>query len=118
MFCPKCGDEYREEYTECAECKVPLVAELPEKTERKPITLVPVVRTSDAALIPLIKSILDDARINFHIKGEGIQDIFALGRVGGINPLTGPAEISVAKSNVSTTKKLLADIEGIEGQLV
>ncbi len=30
MFCPKCGLEYREGFTECAYCHIPLVEELPE----------------------------------------------------------------------------------------
>ena len=30
MFCPKCGLEYREGFTECAYCHIPLVDELPE----------------------------------------------------------------------------------------
>ena len=29
MWCPKCRCEYREGFTECADCKVPLVSTLP-----------------------------------------------------------------------------------------
>ncbi len=32
MFCPECRREYREGFTECAYCKVPLVETLPEET--------------------------------------------------------------------------------------
>ena len=33
MFCPKCRCEYREGFSECADCKVPLVLELPPEPE-------------------------------------------------------------------------------------
>ena len=29
-YCPECGAEYRPGFPECAECRVPLVASLPE----------------------------------------------------------------------------------------
>lgn len=32
-WCPKCKAEYREGFTECSSCHVPLVDELPEETE-------------------------------------------------------------------------------------
>jgi hypothetical protein len=30
MFCPQCGDEYREGYVECADCHVPLTDSRPQ----------------------------------------------------------------------------------------
>ena len=37
MFCPKCRAEYREGFTVCADCGVPLVAELPASPEFDPV---------------------------------------------------------------------------------
>lgn len=34
-WCPKCKSEYREGFTECATCHVPLVDELPEEDETR-----------------------------------------------------------------------------------
>src|SRR4051794_41094394 len=34
MYCPSCGGEYREGYTVCADCKVPLVEHLPSDVPR------------------------------------------------------------------------------------
>ncbi len=33
MWCPKCGAEYREGFTECADCHIPLVEELGDYTD-------------------------------------------------------------------------------------
>ena len=35
MYCPSCGSEYRPSYTECADCRVPLVDHLPDDVPRR-----------------------------------------------------------------------------------
>jgi hypothetical protein len=34
VYCPKCGAEYREGFSECSDCRVPLVWEKPTKSEQ------------------------------------------------------------------------------------
>ena len=41
MYCPSCGSEYRNEVSECADCKVPLVREPPMSTERRRMAIFP-----------------------------------------------------------------------------
>ena len=114
MFCPKCKAEYRDEIKECADCKVPLVEQLPpEKCEGQPdAKLVSVYKTGNKGIILLAKSILESAEIYSYAKGEGIQDLFALGQFGtGFNPLVGPIEILVHEKDAEHAKELLSEIE-------
>src|SRR5262245_59570948 len=59
MFCPVCRSEYRVGFTECAECKVPLVESLPTETAagEPDLKLVSIYETGDPALIALAESI-------------------------------------------------------------
>src|SRR5260221_5463788 len=113
MICPSCGDEYRPGFTECAECHVPLVAQ-PLEIEKEPHhpDLVTVYTTGNAALLPVIESVLRDAGIQFLAKYEGLQDFFAWGRIGlGYNPILGPGEIQVTTDERDIAQVLLKRIE-------
>ncbi len=112
MFCPKCGAEYREGFTVCSACNVPLVNELPRQIEPGFIKFVTVYETGDPAFIAFAKSILQSEGIKYFIRGEGLQDLFAGGRLGtGFNPVIGPVEIQVDEKDVEKAKDLLSQIE-------
>jgi hypothetical protein len=115
MYCPKCSSEYREGFTECATCSVSLVNELPPKVEPDYIKFVTVYESGDPAFISFTKSVLDSEGINYFFKGEGLQDLFAGGRIGtGFNPLIGPVEIQVDQNDAEYAKQLLQQIEDSE----
>lgn len=68
-WCPKCGTEYREGYTACADCHVPLVAERPAQFPAQPGALaaitdpVAVYETGDSAAAEMICEMLRNADI-------------------------------------------------------
>ena len=111
MFCPNCGAEYREGFTMCSACNVSLVTELPGQIEPGFIKFVTVYETGDPALIAFAKSILQSEGIKYFIRGEGIQELFAGGRLGtGFNPVIGPVQIQVDEKDVEKAKDLFSQV--------
>ena len=73
MFCPKCGDEYREGFTVCATCMVPLVKDPPLQVEPEFGRFVTVYETANAVSIAFVKSLFESEGVEYHCKGEGSQ---------------------------------------------
>lgn len=108
MVCPECGSEYRAGYTQCADCEVPLVEAEPEEEGEPDAELVKVWESNNAAVLPLVESVLIDAEIEFMTRAEGLQELFALGRVGtGSNNAIGPVEIWVRKEDEAEARALV-----------
>lgn len=79
MFCPECRAEYREGFTECADCQVALVNELPpEPTEKIPefVDMETVFVTKDPGEVALIKSILEAENIPFFVQGDHFSSLY------------------------------------------
>jgi hypothetical protein len=73
--------------------------------------LVTVFKTGHHGTIAVIKSILDEAGLEYSVKGEQIQDLIGAGVFGiGYNPITGPVEFQVLEDNVEYAKELLKDV--------
>ncbi len=112
MFCPECQTEYEPWVKECADCLVPLVETLPAEVEVESSVSVTVFSTGNPALLAMAKSILEEAAIVYLAKGEGLQNLFAAGSIGGYNPALGPVEIQVAAEFASEARALLQELEG------
>ena len=104
MFCPKCKAEYVDGKTRCADCKVDLVYTLPEekKQPHKP-SFKPFMDVMNPADIAIIKSILDEAEIDYYFQGDTAHAIYI--------PMLEPAILMVREDQFETVEGLLRDLE-------
>jgi hypothetical protein len=111
MICPNCATEYREGFTHCVDCDVDLVepVEAPPGERQEDIQLVKVYEGGNAAVLPLVESVLRDAGIEFLKRGEALQDLFALGRfgTGGGSNVAGPVEFWVRAEDEAQAREVL-----------
>jgi hypothetical protein len=71
---------------------------------------VTVLATGDPAILAIAESLLEDAGIEFVALGEGLQDFFGMGRLGGYNQVVGPVRIQVAAEDADDAVALLKDL--------
>lgn len=108
MFCPICGDEYREGFDRCADCDAALVEEPPEQPETRADDPVTVLETGSQSLIAVAGSLLDAAGIPHVEKNERLQDLFGWGRIGtGFNIAMGPICLQVPRGREREARALL-----------
>ena len=73
VYCPQCRVEFREGFTECSDCRVPLLAGTPppEPDPFDPaLGLVVVLETNDGVQLALAKGLLEEAGIPFFVLGQ------------------------------------------------
>lgn len=107
MYCPECGAENGEGAVQCAACGASL-ADLPAEVIGPEDDLVDLVKTPDGALLMVIKSVLDSARIPYVVQGEEGLHAFPLTLAGGFfNTSAFCAVIRVRSRDFTDAKNLL-----------
>jgi hypothetical protein len=107
MFCPKCEQELAWDVMICPACDVETVDRLPGPEPAPDAELVPVLATGDAGLIAVARSLLDAEKIDYFVRGEGLQDLFGYGRLTGFSLIVGPAEFLVRSEDADRARELL-----------
>jgi len=102
MFCSKCRGEYREGFTTCSDCNLPLVAELPPQSEPDFIEYKEVLSTNSPSDRALISSLLDAERITYFFQGEYVAAYV-------YNAI--PVRLMVKQDEVQKTVDILQDLE-------
>ena len=110
MYCPKCENEFSWDVMVCPTCDVDTVDNLPRPPGPEPtpdVELVPVLATGDAGLIAIAKSLLEAEKIDYLLRGDGLQDLFGAGRLTGYSFAMGPAEFLVRSEDADRARELL-----------
>ena len=69
MFCPICRSEYREGFSKCSDCGVPLVPELPVE-QHEFLNFIHVMSVANEGDLCVIKSVFDANGIKYCFKGD------------------------------------------------
>ena len=112
MFCPQCEEEYSWDVMVCPVCDVDTVDELPRLgPEPTPdAELVRAFATGDMGLIAIARSLLEGEKIDYFVRGDGLQDLFGLGRATSYSFAVGPAEFWVRADDAENVRVLLQDL--------
>jgi len=117
MYCPNCGTEYREGVTTCSDCNVPLTPDPPTPVAPDPrpewLDLETILETSDSALLPVVRSLLESEGIPCFVRGEQLQEFLGWGRMpSGVNLITGPMQLQVPRERLEEARQLLRVMRG------
>jgi len=112
MFCPDCGAEYRPEVQKCAECGVPLVPALPEEEAPTPdARIVPVFRTTDSNLLPIVTSLIESAGIEYFVQGGEALGLLPVGSMGSsVSRASLDAIVHVHEEDAASVREMLAEV--------
>ena len=73
--------------------------------------LVTVFQSADVALFALARAALDRAGVRYVAEGEGIQDLFGLGRLfSGYNLITGAPRLRVPPEEAERAREVLSEL--------
>src|SRR5208283_3432897 len=113
MHCPQCLTEYRDGFTECADCRVPLAPGPPPPAPAEPAgepaaELVTVFESSDPFAVNLAKATLEDNGIEYVIGGDDSEERGLTGMSPmGAMPSKFIVESHLAESAVEALQPLL-----------
>lgn len=59
----------------------------------------------------VVRSALESANIDCFIQNEGVQNLFSVGSLGGLNPLMGTVKVYIRPEDRSRAEAILADFQ-------
>ena len=109
MYCPKCRTQYVENITECADCKVPLVEELPDEKPIEKVKWVALPPVKGEIYADMVEEVLQKKNIPHFTKSDWFTTAYSL---SGANYLGARSVIFVPEENREEATELLEEILG------
>jgi hypothetical protein len=115
VTCPACGYTNTVSATRCRTCGITLFQAPPGAGPRGDVELVPLLRTGDYALIPVLTSLLESEGIDYILRGAKSGDPLAFYRGGAGSSMPGGlSEFVVRAPDLDRARQLLADLLAAE----
>jgi hypothetical protein len=112
LYCQHCREPIHESNEVCPHCGQAQAASPPPPPEPN-LELLPIFRTGDAGVVAVVKSLLEGEGIEYMARGDGLQDLFGWGRLGGgFSYVVGPVEFVVRSDDAPRARALLRDLSG------
>ncbi len=113
MRCPECGTEYRDEFTHCHDCDVPLISEADhqqqqagresERAQHRDMKIVQVFAAQGLAESDVIQSMLESIGIESMTRGHSVLSVhpFTMDGMGEVRILVAEPDAEVARQAIS-----------------
>ncbi len=117
MKCPDCGTEYREEFTHCHDCEVPLISETEyqqrqaamdaEREKYRDMKIVQVHSVQGLAESDVIQSMLESIGIESMTRGHSVLNVhpFTMDGMGEVRILVAEPDVEAAKQAIEELLK-------------
>jgi hypothetical protein len=102
MYCPKCRYEYQEGVTQCPDCGVDLVVDLPPEDTEEYIEYTEILETFNPGDVAILKSVLDEEDITYFFHGENF------GRMGAMME---PSRLMVKSDEAEEARELISGLK-------
>ena len=109
MYCPKCRTQYIENITECSDCKIPLVDELPEETPFKKIKWVALTPLAGEIYAEMVEEVLQNENIPHFTKSDWATSAF---NISSANLVGAKVTIFVPEENHDEAAKIIEELLG------
>ena len=113
MRCPECGTEYRDEFTHCYDCDVPLISEADhqqqqaeresERARHRDMKIVQVFAAQGLAESDVIQSMLESIGIESMTRGHSVLSVhpFTMDGMGEVRILVAEPDVEAARQAIS-----------------
>lgn len=116
-YCPRCRSEYYDEYSQCHDCDLPLVRQLPPLTEQQDHSdgqLVPVFRSPNQVHVQSITALLEGSEIPVHLSGAANVYRLNVGEMGMVELSVPASQAERAQEIIRTAQEGKLELEEID----